>query len=162
MVTFSSPEPKAHWWAYRISRPPSSVVCRPHSLNIFSSETTGPIKVKFHMEPPWEFVQTVQITWPRWPPCPLMVKTLRNLLLRNQKADDNGSWYAASGARVLPSLFKLWPWVDQDLFSPLFLKLATNEWSEETFLLTSKLCPLGAVCPCPRAIYMYKIMKKNV
>ena len=42
-----------------------------------------------------------------------------------------------------------------------FLKLATNEWSEKTFLLTSKLCPLGAVCPCPRAIYMYKIMKKK-
>ena len=24
---FSSPEPKAHWWAYRIGRPPSSVNC---------------------------------------------------------------------------------------------------------------------------------------
>ena len=28
------------------------------------------------------------------------------------------------------------------------------------FLLTSKLCPLGAVCPYPGAIYMYKTMKK--
>ena len=27
---------------------------RPHSLNIFSSETTGPIKVKFHMELLWD------------------------------------------------------------------------------------------------------------
>ena len=36
-------------WAYRIERPVSS--CRrPHSLNIFSSETTGPIRVEFHME----------------------------------------------------------------------------------------------------------------
>ena len=26
---------------------------RPHSLNI-SSETAWPIKVKFHMEPPWD------------------------------------------------------------------------------------------------------------
>ena len=26
---------------------------RPHSLNIFSSETTGPIKFKFHMELLW-------------------------------------------------------------------------------------------------------------
>ena len=52
------------WWAYRIGRPSSSVVrrprpsyvfCRrPHSLNIFSSETTGPIKVKFHMELLWD------------------------------------------------------------------------------------------------------------
>ena len=60
------------WWAYRIGRPLSSVVRRPsyvvvrrpsyvvvrhrpHSLNIFSSETTGPIKVKkIHMELLWD------------------------------------------------------------------------------------------------------------
>ena len=55
---FSSPEPKALWWAYRIGRPPSSVVCpsvrRPHSLNSFSSEITGPVEAKFHMESPWD------------------------------------------------------------------------------------------------------------
>ena len=84
------------------------VVRRPHSLNIFSSETAWPIKVKFHMEPPWDretkFVQMVQVTWPRWPPCLYMIKALKNLL-QNQKADDFGIWYAASGARVLLSLF---------------------------------------------------------
>ena len=32
---FSSPEPKAHWWAYMKGRLPSSVCC-PHSLNVFS------------------------------------------------------------------------------------------------------------------------------
>ena len=32
-----------------------------------------------------------------------MVKTFTNLLLWNQKADDLETWYAASGARVLPS-----------------------------------------------------------
>ena len=35
------------------------------------------------------------------------------------------------------------------------LKLATDDRSDKTFLLASKLCPLGAVCPCPGAIYMY-------
>ena len=45
-------------------------------------------------------------------------------------------------------------------FKDIFFKLATNEWSGKTFLLTSKLCPLGAVFPCPGAIYMCKIMKK--
>ena len=45
-------------------------------------------------------------------------------------------------------------------FKDIFLKLVTNEWSDKTFLLTSKFRPLGAVCPCPGAIYMYKIMKK--
>ena len=42
------------WWAYRIGGPPLYVVVvrrrRPHSLSMFPSETTGPIKVKFHME----------------------------------------------------------------------------------------------------------------
>ena len=32
-----------------------------------------------------KFVQTVLVTWPRWPPCPYMVKTLKYLLLWNQK-----------------------------------------------------------------------------
>ena len=42
------------------------------------------------------------------------------------------------------------------------LKLATNDRSDKTFLLKSKLCPLEAVYPCPGVIHMYKIMKKNV
>ena len=43
------------WWACRIGRPPSSVVVRRrHSLNIFSSETTRLVKVKFHMELLWD------------------------------------------------------------------------------------------------------------
>ena len=32
-----------------------------------------------------------------------MVKTFKNLLLRNQKADDLETWFAASGTQVLPS-----------------------------------------------------------
>ena len=32
-----------------------------------------------------------------------MVKTLNNLLLRNQKAYDLETWYVALGARVLPT-----------------------------------------------------------
>ena len=38
-----------------------------------------------------------------WPACPYMVKTLKNLLLRNQKADDLETWYAPLCACVLPS-----------------------------------------------------------
>ena len=47
-------------------------------------------------------------------------------------------------------------------FKDIYLKLASNEWSDKTFLLTSKCCPLGTVCPCLGAIYMYKIMKKKL
>ena len=39
-----------------------------------------------------------------------------------------------------------------------FVKLATNGQSDKEFLLRSKFCPQGVVCPCPGAIYMYKII----
>ena len=63
-----------------------------------------------------KFIQMVEVTWPRWPPCPYTVKTLKHLLFRNKKADDLETWYSASGAWVLPSLFNWWSWVDLDLF----------------------------------------------
>ena len=40
-------------------------------------------------------------------------------------------------------------------FKEISLKLATNWLSDKAFLLTSKFCPLGALYPCPVAIYMY-------
>ena len=63
-----------------------------------------------------KFAQLVQVTWPRWLPCPFMGKTLKNLLLRNQKADDLETCYAASDAQTQSNLFKWWPWIDIDLF----------------------------------------------
>ena len=75
---------------YRIGRPPS--VCRPHYLNIFSSETAWPIKVKFHMEPPWDGGTKVSSNGPdhmtKMAAMPIYGKNIKNLLLRNQKADD--------------------------------------------------------------------------
>ena len=111
------------WWAYRIGRPHSSVVVRrrrPHSLNIFSSETTGPIKVKFHMELLWDGGTKVCSNVPghmtKMAAMPIYGKNLKkNLLLWNQKANDLETWYATLGARVLPSLLKWLPWVDLDL-----------------------------------------------
>ena len=44
-------------------------------------------------------------------------------------------------------------------FKEICLKLATNGRSEKGFLLTSKVCPQGVFCPCPGAIYVYKIIK---
>ena len=35
------------------------------------------------------------------------------------------------------------------------LKLATDDRSDKKFLLTSKLCPLGAVCHLPRGYNLY-------
>ena len=50
-----------------------------------------------------KFVQLVLITWPKWPPCPNMVKNSKYFLLWNQKTDDFETWYSASGGQVLPS-----------------------------------------------------------
>ena len=44
-------------------------------------------------------------------------------------------------------------------FKEICLKLATNGQSDKDFLLTLKVCPQGVVCPCPGAIYIYKIVK---
>ena len=42
------------------------------------------------------------------------------------------------------------------------LKLATDDRSDKTFLLTSKLSPHGAVCPLPRGyIHVLNDKKKN-
>ena len=66
--------------------------------NIFSSETTGPIKVKFHVKPQWDggtkvcSTGTGHIT--KMAAMPIYGKNL-NLLLGNQKADDLETWYAA-------------------------------------------------------------------
>ena len=46
LSVFSSPEPKTHGWAIESGIRPSTI------SNIFSSETTVPIKLKFHIETP--------------------------------------------------------------------------------------------------------------
>ena len=107
----------------------------------------------------------------------------KNLFLSSPEPKAHGleTWCASSGARVLPSLLKLWPWIDLDLFygkvkySPLcfcmgkkvkqwiFLKtivvypmiwnLTTDDWSDKKFLLTSKLCPMGGCMPPAPGLY---------
>ena len=106
----NSPEPKSHWWACS-DRPPSSSLSVIHTLYTSPQKPLGQLKSNFiwslHGMGAQMFVQMVQVTWPRCPPCPYMAKTLKNLL-RNQKTDDLESWYSALDARVLPSLFKWW------------------------------------------------------
>ena len=115
-----------------------------------------------------------------WPPYPYMVKTFKNLLLQNRKSYDLETWHAASGLK----LYKIYINIDPGLTLTYFtarsnlvpyafvwekgktvdfsettviydLKLVTDDRSDKKFLLTSKLCPQGAVCSCPGAIYMY-------
>ena len=88
--------------------------------NFFSSITSRPIEAKFHVVLQWDggmHVRSIQVTRPRWPPYPYMVKTFKNLLLRNERADDlEEIWFAAFGTQVLSTLSKWWSWVDLDHF----------------------------------------------
>ena len=61
--------------------------------NIFSSETTGPIEAKIHMEPPWDGETKARPNGPgyitKMATVPIYIENLKkNLLLRNQKAYD--------------------------------------------------------------------------
>ena len=65
---------------------------RPLFSNVFSSETTWPIKAKFYVEPPWEGRTKVYINGPghmtKMAARPIYGKNLKNLLLQNQKSYD--------------------------------------------------------------------------
>ena len=119
-----------------------------------------------------------------------MVKTLKNLLLRNQKANDLETWYAnrvleyyqicsnddpgltltyfTTRSNLVPFAFMLEKGKRMDFSETNViydLKLATDGQSYKKFLLTSKLCPLGAVCPQPRGyihVLNHQKKKKNI
>ena len=62
-----------------------------------------------------KFIQMVQVTWPRWPPCLYMVKTLKN------SSPEPKVWWpwnllCSIGCSSTTKLFKWWLWVDFDLF----------------------------------------------
>ena len=86
-------------------------VVRPFTFsNVFSSETVWPIIAKFYVEPPWEGGTKVYINGPghmtKMAAMPIYGKTLKNLLLQNQKSYDLETWHVASGTQALQSLYK--------------------------------------------------------
>ena len=72
------------------------------------------------MEPPWEGGTKIYINGPghmtKMAAMPIYGKTLKSLLLQNQKSYDLETWHVALGTQALQSLYKWWPWVDLDLF----------------------------------------------
>ena len=113
LFVFSSPEPPAQddlLWSYTVRRPSF----RPSTpLNNFSSETLGKISSNFMwsllLKGDWNSLQMVTVRKSRWPPCPYIVKPLRNLLLQNRESFGAKYWYKAFGAQGLPSWSKWWP-----------------------------------------------------
>ena len=52
------------------------------------------------------------VHWPRWLPCPYMVKTFKNLLLQNKISPGALSLHKSSGTGDLPKLLKWWSYFD--------------------------------------------------
>ena len=75
-----------------------------------------------------------------------MVKTIKNRLLRNQKADDLEIWYATSGARVLPNLF------NDELWLILTYFMARSNLLSYAFVLGK-----GKTMDCSETIVVYDI-----
>ena len=150
--------------------------------SIFSSETTGPMEAKFHMEPPWDGGMKVFSNGPGHmtkmaampiygknfkkssSPRPMTLKfCMQHQVLECYQVgsnDDSGLTltYFTARSNLIPYAF-VWEKGKTVDFSETIvvydLKLATDDRSDKKFLLTSKLYPLGAVSPCLMAIYMY-------
>ena len=68
--------------------------------------------------------QMAIVTWPRWPPCSKMLKTLKDLL-HEYWANCLETWYVASGTVVQQNLYKTssflpWPNLSRDVRKPDF------------------------------------------
>ena len=59
-----------------------------------------------------KIAKMVAVCWPRWPPCPYMVKIFKNLLLQNRECLGAEPLQESSGTRGLPKFLKELPYVD--------------------------------------------------
>ena len=80
--------------------------------NIFSSETTGPIEVKFQVTPPFDGGTEIYSNDPGHMTKMAAMPVYGKKRLRHQKADDLETWYAASGARVLVNIILTYAQLD--------------------------------------------------
>ena len=192
LSVFSSPELKAHWWAYSIGRHRSSVI-RHMSVNIFKylllrrhwvswsqilcggsmgRGNKGPSKGHGHMTK-------------------MAAMLIYGNNLKKSSLEPKGRWpwnlvcsIGYSGTtKFLQMMILGWPWPilqQGQIWSHMLLygekgktmdfsetivvydlKLTTDDQSDKKFQLTSKLCPLGALCPLPRGYIQVSNHEKN-
>ena len=58
-----------------------------------------------------KIAKMVAVHWPRWLPCPYMLKTFKNLLLQNRGCLQAESLHKSSGRGGLPKLLKWWSYI---------------------------------------------------
>ena len=99
--------------------------------NTFLSETAWPIRPKFYVEPPWEGGKKIYINRlghkTKMAAMPKLIKTLKNLLLQNQKSYDLQLGMYHWG----PKLYKVY--INDDPGLPLTYFTAWSNWVICTF-----------------------------
>ena len=101
-----------------------------------------------------KIAKIVAVRWPRWPPCPYMVKTFKNLLLQNRECLEAESSHKPSGTRGLPKMLKellyidIWPFLRQgQVCFPLHLyESHTFEWENCWEFQSTSLKPPSQIC----------------
>ena len=106
---------------YQWLRRPSSV--RPSSVVRQHFQTSSPLKLLGQLNSYFiwrllrmgerKFVQMVLVTWPRWPPCPYMVKTLKK-----SSPEPEGQWpwdlvcsiWVVGPTKFVQMMILGWPW----------------------------------------------------
>ena len=84
-----------------------------------------------------------------------MVKVIRAFCW-HQKFVPKG--FSALAPGLYTSIKSLKMCIESDL-EEIILKLETYGQREKAFLLSSKFCRQGVVCPCPGSVYIYKSIK---
>ena len=78
-----------------------------------------------------KIAKIVMVRWPRWPPCPYMVKTFKNLLLHNRGCLGAESLHESSGTRGQPKVLKelsyvdVWPFYGKVKFASLCICMSS-------------------------------------
>ena len=126
IALFSSPEPKAHRWAYSIPmvRRPSSVGVRQRPSTMLKhlllrnrlADQSQTLCGAFLGRGNESLFAASGSHDQDGRHAHICKKPFKNLLLQNRRADFHETWYVASGTPAHHSLFKWWPWSDLDLF----------------------------------------------
>ena len=179
-LIFSSTEPKAHRWAYRIGGPLLSVGCLSVIHTLF---TCSPQKPQGWLKP-WDWGTKICSIGPGHAIPKNLKKVfffgterlmtlklgMQHQVLEYYKIysnDDPGLTltYIMAKSNLVPYAF-VWEKSKTMAFSETIviydLKLTSNDQSDKKFLLTSKLCPLGAMPPATGIYTCIKSWKKLI
>ena len=120
---FSSPALCSGWAIW------SLLVCHPSvhpSINIFKRLLLWSCGANFALRVgKWKIAKMVTVRWPRWLPCPYMIKTFKTLHLQNWGCLGAESLQESSGMGGLPKLLKelsyvdVWPFYGKVKFASL-------------------------------------------